>query len=120
MVNPQTGMEESSLDTDVDGEGQDDQPSLAFDLNQNYEKMDWWPNLADLDRLNILNAPKEDRARLLASKYSKPVEEIMLEIGNKTDMDYQEDFEMLPEHIKEGLTAYFVANFEEVLDICFK
>jgi hypothetical protein len=44
MVNPQTGMEESSLDTDVDGEGQDDQPSLAFDLNQNYEKMDWWPN----------------------------------------------------------------------------
>lgn len=32
----------------------------------------------------------------------------------------QEDFEMLPDHIKEGLKAYFVATFEEVLAICFK
>ena len=42
--------------------------------------------MADLDRLNILNSPKEDRARLLASKYSKPMEEIMVEIGEKTDL----------------------------------
>ena len=89
MVNLQNGVEEGRLDKDADSESQDEQPSLAFDLNQNYEKMDWWPNLADLDRLNILNAPKEDRARLLASKYSKPVDEIMVEIGKKTDMDYQ-------------------------------
>ena len=34
------------------------------------DHMDWWPNLADLDRLNILGAPLEDRARLLASKMS--------------------------------------------------
>ena len=35
MVNPQNGVEEGRLDTDVESEGQDDQPSLAFDLNQN-------------------------------------------------------------------------------------
>ena len=34
-----------------------------------FESMDWWPGLADLDRITILNAPIEDRARLLASKY---------------------------------------------------
>ncbi len=72
MVTPQNLMEGDGLDKQVESEAQEEQPSLAFDLNQNYEKMEWWPNLADLDRLNILNAPKEDRARLLASKYSKP------------------------------------------------
>ena len=72
--------------------------------------MDWWPKLADLDRLNILNAPKEDRARLLASKYSKPVEEIMVEIGNKTDMDYQEDFEM-PENPTKLLPMRLIHNY---------
>ena len=58
-------------------------PNLAFDFDQHFEHMDWWPNLADLDRLNILNSPKEDRARLLASKYSKPVVDIMIEIGRR-------------------------------------
>ena len=46
MLNSKSGLEEDSLDANVDGEGQDDQPSLAFDFNQNYEKMDWWPNLS--------------------------------------------------------------------------
>ena len=103
-------MEEGELDADAEGESQDDRPSLAFDLNKNYEKMDWWPNLADLDRLNILNAPKEDRARLLASKYSKPVDEIMVEIGKKTDMDYQEDFEM-PENPTKLLPMRLIHNY---------
>ena len=110
MVNLQNGVEEGRLDKDADSESQDEQPSLAFDLNQNYEKMDWWPNLADLDRLNILNAPKEDRARLLASKYSKPVDEIMVEIGKKTDMDYQEDFEM-PENPTKLLPMRLIHNY---------
>jgi type II secretory ATPase GspE/PulE/Tfp pilus assembly ATPase PilB-like protein len=83
---------------------------LTFDFNQKFETMDWWPNLADLDRLNILNSPKEDRARLLASKYSKPVEEIMLEIGKKTDLEYQEDFEM-PENPTKLLPMRLIHNY---------
>jgi ATP-dependent Lon protease len=31
----------------------------------------------------------------------------------------QEDFELLPVHIKEGITPYFVATFRDVLKICF-
>ena len=60
--------------------------SYALDFESD---LDWWPGLADLDRLNITNAPKEDRARLLASKYSKSVDEIMVEIGKRTNLDYQ-------------------------------
>ena len=26
----------------------------------------------------------------------------------------------IPEHIKEGITAHFVSNFEEVIKLCFK
>jgi type II secretory ATPase GspE/PulE/Tfp pilus assembly ATPase PilB-like protein len=109
MVN-QNGMNEESQDADDSSEVQDQQPSLTFDFNQKFETMDWWPNLADLDRLNILNSPKEDRARLLASKYSKPVEEIMLEIGKKTDLEYQEDFEM-PENPTKLLPMRLIHNY---------
>jgi len=31
----------------------------------------------------------------------------------------QEDFEMLPQHIREGITPYFVNTFKDVLKICF-
>ncbi len=110
MSNLKNGIEETQLDNEVGNEDQDDSKSLAFDFNQSYEQMDWWPNLADLDRLNILNAPKEDRARLLASRYSKPVEEIMVEIGKKTDMEYQEDFEM-PENPTKLLPMRLIHNY---------
>ena len=110
MIKSQHVMEDDGLDRQVEREGQDEQSPLAFDLNQNYEKMDWWPNLADLDRLIILNAPKEDRARLLASKYSKAVDEIMFEIGNKTDMSYLEDFEM-PENPTKLLPMRLIHNY---------
>ena len=33
-------------------------------------EFDWWPDLSDLDRLNIQNAPLEERARLLSAKVS--------------------------------------------------
>ncbi|RPH42163.1 MAG: endopeptidase La [Desulfobulbaceae bacterium] len=32
----------------------------------------------------------------------------------------QEDFELLPKHIREGITPHFVATFDDVLKICFK
>jgi ATP-dependent Lon protease len=31
----------------------------------------------------------------------------------------QEDFEMLPDHIREGITPYFVSTFKDALKICF-
>ena len=46
-------------------------PELELHLE---DHMDWWPELSDLDRLNVLAAHREDRARLLASKDSKSVD----------------------------------------------
>jgi ATP-dependent Lon protease len=34
--------------------------------------------------------------------------------------DNQEDFELLPKYIKEGIKPHFVATFKDVLKICFK
>jgi ATP-dependent Lon protease len=34
--------------------------------------------------------------------------------------DNQEDFELLPKHIKEGIKPHFVSTFKDVLKICFK
>ena len=56
------------------------------------DHMDWWPDLSDLDRLNILGAHREDRARLLASKDSKSVESIIKEISRRLDLTYVDDF----------------------------
>ena len=33
--------------------------------------------------------------------------------------DNEEDFNLLPEHIREGVTALFVKTFEDVRRICF-
>lgn len=53
------------------------------------------------------------KEKMIASKRAK-VQEVILPKGN------QEDFEMLPDHIKAGITPYFVSNFNEVKRICFK
>ena len=95
--------------TDPEEEESEDS-GLAFDFNQTFEHMDWWSDLADLDRLNILNSPKEERARLLASKYSKPVDEIMVEIGRRTNLEYIEDFE-LPESPTKLLSMRLIHNY---------
>lgn len=52
------------------------------------------------------------KEKMIASRRSKITRVIL-------PKDNQEDFEMLPDHIKEGLTAHFVSTFEEVLKICF-
>jgi len=53
------------------------------------------------------------KEKMIASKRAK-VREVVL------PKDNQEDFELLPDHIKEGITPYFVSSFEEVKRICFK
>jgi general secretion pathway protein E len=104
------GIAEGSVDADVDKDEEEGRQGFAFDFNKSFEHMDWWPDLADLDRLNILNSPKEDRARLLASKYSKPVVEIMVEIGKKTELEYHEDFKM-PENPTKLLPMRLIHNY---------
>jgi len=52
------------------------------------------------------------KEKMIASKRAK-VKEVLL------PKDNQEDFELLPVHIKEGITAHFVSNFDEVRKICF-
>lgn len=53
------------------------------------------------------------KEKIIASKRAK-VQEVILPKEN------QEDFEMLPEHIKAGITPHFVSTFDEVRRICFK
>ncbi|KJR97591.1 MAG: Lon protease [Desulfobulbaceae bacterium BRH_c16a] len=53
------------------------------------------------------------KEKMIASQRAK-VQEVLL------PKDNQEDFEMLPDHIKEGITPHFVSTFDEVKRICFK
>ncbi len=53
------------------------------------------------------------KEKMIASKRAR-VQEVILPKEN------QEDFEMLPEHIKAGITPHFVSTFDEVKRICFK
>ncbi|HBG19377.1 MAG TPA: endopeptidase La [Desulfobulbaceae bacterium] len=52
------------------------------------------------------------KEKMIASQRAK-VQEVLL------PKDNQEDFEMLPDHIKEGIKPYFVSTFDEVRKICF-
>ena len=110
MVGIKGNSKKLSEEAENSDEEESENQGLAFDFSQSFEHMDWWPGLADLDRLNILNSPKEDRARLLASKYSKPVDEIMIEIGRKTNLEYVKDFE-LPESPTKLLSMRIIHNY---------
>ena len=87
-----------------------DSEERTFLTADSFESMDWWTGLADLDRINILNAPLEDRARLLASKYSSTLEETMREIGKKAELYYVEDFE-LPENPTKLLPLRLIHSY---------
>ncbi|SHO52691.1 endopeptidase La [Desulfopila aestuarii] len=52
------------------------------------------------------------KEKIIAAKRSN-VKQVLLPKENEGD------FEMLPEHVKEGITAYFVSTFADVLKICF-
>ena len=52
------------------------------------------------------------KEKIIAAKRSD-VRQVLLPKEN------QGDFEMLPEHVREGITPHYVATFAEVLKICF-
>ena len=115
----------SIQDTPDDSTGREDLAAEPFSENENNgienkdfavlgedssADFDWWPDLSDLDRLNIQNAPIEDRTRLLASKLSSSVDETMRKIGEKTAFDYLDDFE-LPENPTKLLPLRLIHSF---------
>ena len=67
-----------------------EKPSGAQTLQD--QEMPWWPELPDLDRLNVMAAPIEDRARILAAKISGTVEETMLAIAERAKLSYLQAF----------------------------
>ncbi len=52
------------------------------------------------------------KEKIIASRRSK-IRDVILPRDNR------EDFDLLPEHIREGITPHFVATFSDVLKICF-
>ena len=76
-------------------EGIEESKDAEFDMGLiTQDHMDWWPDLSDLDRLNILGAAREDRARLLASKDSRSVEQTMNEIASKSGFSFLNEFNL--------------------------
>ena len=61
-------------------------------------ELDWWSGgLSDVDKVNILKAPLEDRARLLASNISKNIDDTLTEVGKLVDFPVLTDFK-IPEN----------------------
>ena len=77
---------------------------------QEMDEMNWWKELSDLDRLNVLNNPVEERARILASKISLSVEETMLEISRRSGFSLLDDFE-LSENPTKALPLRLIHSF---------
>ena len=74
------------------------------------EQILWLPELSDLERLNVMNAPLEDKARILSSQTSSSVDETLSEISKKTNLAYLESFE-LPENPTKILPLRLIHSF---------
>jgi general secretion pathway protein E len=78
-------------------------PSLA--------ELDWWSDgLSDVDKVNILKSPLEDRARLLASNHSKSIDETILEMGERLGIPVLEDFK-IPENATRLLPLRIIHEY---------
>jgi general secretion pathway protein E len=74
----------------------DSKTTLADD-----ESLSWWPDLSDLDRLNILGHPIEERARILASKYSYSLETAVHKIAQQANLPLLESFDLVENPTKK-------------------
>ena len=72
---------------------QAEQPNGEVLINSD-DSMTWWSDLSDLDRLNVLNNPMEDRARILSSKVSLSIEETMKEMSDRAGIPLVDNFEL--------------------------
>jgi general secretion pathway protein E len=65
------------------------------------ESFSWFSDLSDLDRLNIINSPLEDRARVLASKYSYSLDTAVRKIASQSNLPFLESFELVENPTKK-------------------
>jgi len=65
------------------------------------ESLSWWPDLSDLDRLNILSHPIEERARILASKYSYSLETAVHKIAQQANLPLLKSFDLVENPTKK-------------------
>ena len=73
-------------------------------------ELDWWPGLSDVDRVNILKAPLEDRARLLASNHSKSIEDTLEDVGDRVGIPVLADFK-IPENATRLLPLRIIHEY---------
>ena len=73
-------------------------------------ELDWWPGLSDVDKVNILKAPLEDRTRLLASNHSKSIEDTLEDIGDRVGISVLDDFK-IPENATRLLPLRIIHEY---------
>jgi general secretion pathway protein E len=74
-------------------------------------ELDWWSDgLSDVDKVNILKSPLEDRARLLASNHSKSIDETLKEVGERVGIPVLEDFS-IPENATRLLPLRIIHKY---------
>ena len=89
-------------------------PSKLDLVDQNSDlHFDWWPDLSDLDRLNIQNAPLEERARLLSAKVSMSIEHTMQSISDRKKYPLLDDFN-LPENPTRNFPLRLIHAFSSL------
>jgi len=79
-------------------------------LSMDDESFGWWPDLSDLDRLNILSHPVEERARILSAKVSLNIEQTMEEISERTKIPLVDEIK-LPENPTKLIPLRLIHNF---------
>ena len=79
-------------------------------LSMGDESFGWWPDLSDLDRLNILSHPAEERARILSAKVSLNIEQTMEEISERTKIPLVDEIK-LPENPTKLIPLRLIHNF---------
>ena len=79
-------------------------------LSMDDDSFGWWPDLSDLDRLNILSHPVEERARILSAKVSLNIEQTMEEISERTKIPLVDEIK-LPENPTKLIPLRLIHNF---------
>ena len=79
-------------------------------MSMDDDSFGWWPDLSDLDRLNILSHPVEERARILSAKVSLNIEQTMEEISERTKIPLVDEIK-LPENPTKLIPLRLIHNF---------
>ena len=87
----------------------DESPNIRMTPTDD-DSFGWWPDLSDLDRLNILSHPAEERARILSAKASLNIEQTMEEISERTKIPLVDEIK-LPENPTKLIPLRLIHNF---------